>query len=416
LTGITRIPSEPAVDDLREDLPMPALAAGDQLQEDRMPEFKRRNRRQVALAIVAVAGAGAAIAISAVPTVATAAPRAVSHHHHHVRHHAKKLHIVGLVAAHHHRTVTVFAKTARAGAKTRHNQRIHVTFSRHVRAHTRIPVGNKIRITARGRAHSHHFFVTGHNSESVSSAPASLLFGTVSAINGTQLLVSEHARDNGDSQDGNDNQSGDSQGSGSGDSQGSGSGDSQGGSGGGGGGDNIAGDHGSGGSGDSTDGDSHTIAVDDSTATIIVDGGSGPLAVGDTVAILGEFTDNTVVASTIFGFSNAPDFIRGDVVSVSGTSVTLGSGDDNEQSDLQAGDDSEDGESNLTVDLADVPLALNGSSATPADLTAGDKIILLGTTDPETGQFTPAVAFAFNSSDNNPVGDNNDQGDDNSQD
>jgi len=120
--------------------------------------------------------------------------------------------------------------------------------------------------------------------------------------------------------------------------------------------------------------------------------------------------------TTIFGFSNAPDFIRGDVVSVSGTSVTLGSGDDNEQSDLQAGDDSEDGESNLTVDLADVPLALNGSSATPADLTAGDKIILLGTTDPETGQFTPAVAFAFNSSDNNPVGDNNDQGDDNSQD
>lgn len=358
-----------------------------------MRELNWRDRRQQALAMVAVAGAGAAIAISAVPTVATAAPRTVAHTHHHaVRHHAKKLRVVGLVAAHHHRSLTVFAQTAKAGTKTRHNQRIHVTFAKHVRAHTRIPVGNKIRINARGRVSGHHFIVMSHNDETVTDSPAALLFGTVTAINGTQLTVSEHARDDGDSQDGNDNQDGDSQGEDSSD---------------------IARDHSPGGPGD--DGDSHTITVDDTNATIVVDGGSGPLVVGDTVAVLGEFTNNTVVADTIFGFSTAPSFIRGDVLSVNGNSVTVGDGEDGDSQDVMKADDQGNDNTPLTVDLSDVPLTLNGSTASASDLIAGDKIILLGVTDPETGQFTPEVAFAFNGHDHHPCGDNDDQGDDNSQ-
>ncbi len=332
-------------------------------------------RGQSIIALAAVAGAGAAIALSAAPAAASSsAPRLASAHHHSSgRHrHASRVHIVGLVAAHHRHSLTVFARTATAGATTQHNQRLHISFARNVHARTHVPVGDMVTINALAKVHGHSLVIVRHNSESVSSSEATLLFGTVTAINGTELMVSEHARDNGDNEDGNDSQDGNNQG----------------------------------------DGDRHSIAVDDSEATIIVDNGANPLAVGDTVAILGEVTDNTVVAEAIFGFSTRPAFLRGEVVSVNGNSVTVATGEDGMNRDSLARDrgPGDDGNTTSTFDLSDVALALNGSSARPSDLVPGDKIILLGPANPETGQVVAEVAFAFNGHDNHPADDN--QGED----
>jgi hypothetical protein len=248
-----------------------------------------------------------------------------------------------------------------------------------------VPLGDVVHLRGLGRLTHHRLMLVHRSHESVDSSEATLLFGTISAINGNELLVSEHARDDGDSEDGNDSQGG-------GDSSGSG---------------DLVTSRSRG----SDDGDSHVITVDDSTATIIVDNGSNPLAVGDTVAILGEVTDNTVVAEAIFGFSTRPAFLRGDVVSVAGSSVTVSTGDDGQDGEGSGSGPADggwegDGGSTQTFDLSDVPVALNGSSARASDLVAGDKIIVIGPTNPETGQIIPEVVFAFNGHDDGPVGDN----------
>jgi hypothetical protein len=339
---------------------------------------------------IAVTGVGVAVALAAaVPGGAAASPdRATAMHHHEAGHHMRHLSVKGLVASHHGRTVTVFAKRASAGSWRRHDDRIKVRFARSAHARVKMPVGDRIRVSATGRAHGHHFIVMRHNDETVTPAPASLFFGTVDAINGSQLIVGEHDRDNGDNESGRDRRHGDD------------------------GNDNdrreAAHDHGPGG-GDNS-GRGHRITVDDSTAAITVDGSSNtPLAVGDTVAVLGESSHDTIVAAQIFGFTNAPAFLRGDITAISGNNVTVGDDNDGEHNDRAVADDH--GDDAVTVSLAGVPTFLNGDAgASASDLAVGDKLVLIGSVD-STGTFTPTMAFAFNHKDHNPCGDN-DNGDD----
>jgi hypothetical protein len=329
------------------------------------------------LPTLGVAAVGAAVAFaSAVPATAaggathrSSATHQVAEKHHH---HSKHLMVKGLVAAHHGRTVTVFAKTAKAGAKTRHNKRIKIVFTRSAHGRTRIPVGDHLRLKATGTASKHVFRIRHNDDEQVTEGKATLIFGTVSAVNGNQLTVSENDRDNGDHHDGDDND-----------------GENHGG-------DNnrvSPADHSPGGPGDGggdNDGRGHRITVDDTTAAISVDGTEGAIDVGDTVAILGEVTDNTVVASTIYAFSTPQGFLRGKVQSVSGDNVTFRN----------------DGNT-MTVSLTNVPLALNGDvGATSSELVAGDKLLLVGPVDASTGDIMPNLAFAFNDNDDHPCGDN----------
>jgi hypothetical protein len=332
--------------------------------------FGRRAKPSAPRAIMpslAIAGIGAVVAVAAaIPATATAsAPhRAMSAHHATSMHRSKHLVVKGLVAGHHGRTMTVFAKTAKVGAKTRHNERLKVIFARSAHGRSKIPTGDHIRLVASGIAHRHVFTIRHNHHEMVTPAPATLFFGTVGAVNANLLTVSENDRDNGDHHDGGDND-----------------------------GRVSPADHGGG--GDDGDGEGHQITIDDSTATITVDGQGGAVAVGDTVAVLGEATDSTVVASTIYAFTKAPSFIRGEVKAVSGDDVTL-----------------RDHGNTTTVSLTGVPLALNGDvGATPSQLVVGDKLLVIGPIDSGTGQITPEVAFAFNHHDDNPCGDNGDRGD-----
>jgi hypothetical protein len=358
-----------------------------------MARFDVRSSRQrllrAGVTSLAVAGVGAAAALAAgapagaVTTTHQSTARQATASHatsHTARHHVHHFEVRGLAAGHHGRTVTVFAKTVKVGAKTRHNQRLTVTFAQGVPGRTKIQTGDRIHLTGRGVASLHHVTVRHNEHETVSSAPATLFVGTVKQINGSLLLVSENDRDNGDGGRGHDQ-----------DGHGPGHGGD----------DAVAGskrpsDDGPG-DGDN-EGDGHRITIDDSKASIVVDGAAGALAVGDEVAVLGEVNDGAVVAATVYGFTTPQSFLRGEITSITGDTVTIKHHGDQVQ-----------------VSLTDVPLALNGSSASPGDLAVGDKLLAVGTFDPSTNSITPAVAFAFNGHDNEPCGDN-DQGDDNGHD
>jgi hypothetical protein len=337
--------------------------------------LSRSSARRAVVPSLAIAGVGAAVALAAAVPAGAAAPshhsRAEHHrsaeHHRHASHHMKHLSVKGLVADRHGRTVTVFAKSAKAGETTHHNRRVKLTFARSVHARVKMPVGDRIRVAGVGHASRDHFTIVRHNDETVTAAPASLFFGTVQAINGNLLTVSERDRDNGDHERGGDRHRG----------------------------------H------DGMDNDARTVAHDHGG-----DGGnSGP---GHRITVDDSNADITVAAQ-IFGFNNAPAFVRGDITAIDGNNVTVGD-DDNQGDDVahhhsDGGDDNDDA---ITVSLAGVPLVVNGDSgASVSDLSVGDKLVLLGSFD-SSGGFTPSMGFAFNGDDNQPCGhnDDNDQGDD----
>lgn len=336
----------------------------------KFPTGASRSARRASVAALGIAGVGAAVALAAaLPATEAAAHPADAAHHAAGKHHHRHLVVNGVVAGHHHRTVTVFARTVKAGATTRHNERIELHFAHSAHGRTKIPTGDHFRIVATGTGSKRVFTIRHNHHETVSPAAAALFFGTVKAVNANRLTVSVNDRDDGDHHDGNDN-----------DGEHHGDGD-----------DRVSpSEHSPGGPGDNdNDGPGHTIAVDDTTAAITVDGARA-IAVGDTVAVLGEASHNTVVASTIYAFTTAPSFMRGKVQQVNGDTVTL----------------RENGTTS-TVSLTGVPLAINGDvDATPSQLIVGDKLLLVGPIDAGTGQVTPEVAFAFNHHDDHPCGDN----------
>jgi len=142
--------------------------------------------------------------------------------------------------------------------------------------------------------------------------------------------------------------------------------------------------------GENSDG-SNQFTVDVTNAAVTVDGAAGSLTVGQSVAVLGEGVHDLVLAAAVYAFTAVPTVLAGDVSAVNGTLVTIG--------------DSGDG---ATVDLAGVPLSVNGNpDSTTAALDADTNIVVLGSTD-TAGTLTPTLAFAFNSADRNPAGANPD--------
>lgn len=143
---------------------------------------------------------------------------------------------------------------------------------------------------------------------------------------------------------------------------------------------------------------SSTVTVDYSTAVrnnaITVDGQPGNLAAGQFVVVLGEASDLTVLAETVYAFTARPAAIRGEIRAIVGTSVSLGEDENATTIDLGSGPSA-------------TPLVLNGNGGATVDqLNRGDKILIIGSTDGST--FRPALAIAFNEHDTGPVGDNED--------
>jgi len=178
--------------------------------------------------------------------------------------------------------------------------------------------------------------------------PAQLFLGTVTAISGTLLTLTSTASSSGGAADSAKSQ------------------------------------------GDSGDG-SGTLTVDTATAAVTVDGAPGTVTIGQTVAVLGEGVQDSVLAASVTAFSTAPAVISGTVSDITATTVTVG-----------------DGDTATSVDLAGVPLVVNGNSGgTVTDLGVDTTLVVLGITD-TAGVFTPTTAFGFTSADVNPVGDNPD--------
>ena len=115
------------------------------------------------------------------------------------------------------------------------------------------------------------------------------------------------------------------------------------------------------------------------------------MAVGETVVVLGTGYHDTIVASSVYAFTVAPAVLRGEVKAVNGTVVSLDGENDNQ-----------------TVDLASVPLVINGNpGGVVTNLTKGTKLFVLGTAG---ATFVPSLAFAFNEGDRHPVGGNDSDG------
>ncbi|MHB1988934.1 MAG: hypothetical protein ACYCSF_13300 [Acidimicrobiales bacterium] len=146
--------------------------------------------------------------------------------------------------------------------------------------------------------------------------------------------------------------------------------------------------------GDNSQGD--PVTVDTSQATVLLDGATSTaaaLAAGETVAVIGEKNDGTMVASTVLAYDNSPAIAMGTITGISSGVVTL----------------STKGDSGTTtsLDATSASIYVNGvSGGTLGQLQIGDEVIALGTSG--TSSLT---LLDFNSGDNHPTGDNNgDQG------
>jgi hypothetical protein len=193
-----------------------------------------------------------------------------------------------------------------------------------------------------------------------------------------------------------------------------------------------------------------TLTVDISTATSTVDGDAGAPVEGEFAVVLGEREQDTIVAATLDGWTEAPDVVAGEITDVSGSVLTLDNGwqgsgpQDGEDSmrvrspghdelgdqpgdetpgedmpgdgnpgedmpgDDNPGDDDPTEDSPTTVDLAPggiaVPVVLNGGvTVDPETLIAGERLVVLGETADD-GAFTPTVAFAFDENNHYPAG------------
>lgn len=147
--------------------------------------------------------------------------------------------------------------------------------------------------------------------------------------------------------------------------------------------------------GDNSQGDG--IAVDASQATVLLDGGPSSvtsLASGETVAVIGEKNDGTMVATTVLAYDNAfaVAVAVGHITAVSGSVLTLsGRGDSGAVT---------------SVDSGAANIYLNGVvGSAVSQLQVGDRVIALGTAG--SNPLASSAILAFNSGDQHPTGDNN---------
>ncbi len=296
--------------------------------------------------VVSAVAAGACALALATPGAALAA----GHH----RHAARPFSAHGLVVSHTSSSITMLATDVRSGRSARHNTPVTVSLpSRRTKSGkvlsrrlAHMAAGDRISVTGtkRGGTLTVKNFVGR-------AAPFHVYLGTVTGINGTLVTVDKA---NAPSDDQNESENG-------------------------------------------------SFTVDTTDATVLVDGATGSLAVGQTVALLGSSVKDVVYASSVFAYSAAPAVLTGEVSAVNGTVVTLSTdGTDGEGEGDQGGDQGgEDGgqppapPAGPTTDLAAATLIVDGvSNSTPDAVTVGSRLMALGT-DNGDGTFTSTIVFAF---------------------
>jgi hypothetical protein len=201
--------------------------------------------------------------------------------------------------------------------------------------------------------------------------------------------------------------------------------------------------------GDDFGDDQNSLTVDTSAATVSVDGAAGTVDADEFVIVLGERDADIVVAATVDAYTTPPDVEAGRISAITGPMITLGDewGDDQGGDGEHHGDDGNDGrggsqrrarmtssakatvtddpapgaspdpsasqpgddvspgdDQSTTLDLTSAPIVFNGGTTVDVSmLTSGERIVVLGETNADTGDFTAQIAFAFNQQDLRPA-------------
>ena len=170
----------------------------------------------------------------------------------------------------------------------------------------------------------------------------------------------------------------------------------------------------------------HGVIVDTMTAAFTGAASSAAaLTAGDYVAVLGEENEGEFAAAKVYSYAAQPEFLVGEVSAADQSTNTLtvtSPSDDHEHGDGESGDseNSDTPAAATSVDTSAADVVLNGNdeqqqaSNFPA---VGDKVLVIGADGSAAQPSTPLAAtlvFAFDSGDQQPVGDNCDDGNDQS--
>ncbi len=143
------------------------------------------------------------------------------------------------------------------------------------------------------------------------------------------------------------------------------------------------------------EGEHGTLTIDASQATVTIDGATAQLAdlvSGETVVVVGEKYDGSMMAATILAYSTTPSIAWGHLSSVNGSTLTVHNSSGPE-----------------TVDASAAAIYLNGVvGATVGQLSQGSFVLALGTAG--SSPLAASVVLDFNRGDNSPTGQNEDQG------
>lgn len=307
----------------------------------------------------ATAGAGllaGVLILGWAPTAATAAPLQPGHaaQHHADSHghghghgpHGRHFNLTGLVTAANGTDLQVLVGQGQLGGKRLANQSVPIVLGAHRNRSASAAVGNTIH--AQGTADPQTGQLEASNF-TVQPSDTSAMVGVLDAINGTTIYVNVSAAAGSDGQ----------------------------------------GDQGEGYSGDGQDG-GDDVAVDVTQASVSLDGqpaSLAQLATGQTVAILGETDDDSVLASQVLAYSTAPGVAEGTLTQVSGNLLMLSSGG----GDQASGDDET---SSATVDVTNSQIILDGQpAASVSQLAPGDAVLAVGPAGSDPLAATTTFAF-----------------------
>jgi hypothetical protein len=269
----------------------------------------------------------------------------------------------GLVLKHTSSTVTLLASSARTGKHSRHDAAVTVALPSR-----RTPAG---RALAKRLAKTHTgdgISVIGTATDkkvtaknfAVKPAPFHVYLGTISAINNALVTVAKGAQSSDDSREGHRGH----------------------------------------------------FTIDTSEAAVSLDGQSVDsaldLKVGEPVAALGSSVDDVVVATSVFGFSAAPDVIAGRVTAVNDPLITIDSHDRRGPGGREnhvavraldghgRGHGSDDGDEDGTVvSLDSASVIVDGQSNSPVSaITTRSRVLAIGT-EQDNGSFAASLAFVF---------------------
>lgn len=147
------------------------------------------------------------------------------------------------------------------------------------------------------------------------------------------------------------------------------------------------------------------VVVDDSDATVTLDGtaaATSQITAGQTVIVLGTNEDETILAASIYAFSTPPTIATGILQTVSGTTLAISQFGGHFDPWSQGGSNNDSSSTGPFLVDSPATIVLNGVSGAPvSDLAPGDAIIAVGPSG--TTPLAATTVFASNQLDIAPT-------------